>query len=1463
MNGRSRILAGGLVGFAAIALVAILLRASWSGAPSARVAEAQPAPAPAITLVGPDEAPAHDADAESSGGVEVKPSDEEASATEPEGETEESEAEEHVIRDQWFMDQRTGKKHKVPKGTYQKARAQAAKLVSPALLATDPLTWSQVGPNPISDMNGSWHYGGSVPYGGRVTAIANDPTSDQIAYVGTAMGGVWKTVNAGKDWTPIFDGDDVADPAGRFPSLSIGAVAIDPNANNTVYVGTGEANNTGGYFGTGLYKSTDGGEHWSPLAEGKFNECGFSSIVVSPISHDVIIVGVVKALASVPDSGSAPNPCAAAGIYWTSNGGLHAADWSQRMTGEPNKIIVAPNAAKVLYAGLYGSGIWRSPDSGFSWSKIALNPVPTNPYRVEVAAAAAQGLTGQQALYVAVSDDTGEVPRVYFSPDSGATWKTTQTPLLHLNTFPFCNGQCKSYDLAVAVAPSDPTQAFVGGSMLNGLSNLTPRLIGWGIQGSPSYPNCPKYAAYTTLTSCLHVDMHVLTFDKSGNLWVGSDGGVWRTSNPKATTPLFTNLNENLHALMYYPGIAGSLSTQLLAGAQDNGASRMVPGTSDDGSLIYGGDGAQSLIVGSGSTGLAITSVQFGSMVRISSGLQCGSANHGESGNKYLTPFAAPLVAGPAAGVAYAGSTYVWQSRNTNAAGCLNGATTWSIVSPRFYWNDPTNGPRGNVYSLAAAAKGDLVYAGMQYGVGLGSGEVYVGTVSTFGTTNTWANRSGNLPNKTVTDFWVSRTDSQIAYLTMSGWGNGHVWKTTNAGVSWSSITGDLPDSPANAITIDTRANPAIIYVGTDVGVFWAQDGTTTWHNTNENIPPVVVHDLLLDTTSNQLIAATFGRGLWKAPALSTAPPTPPAPANDNFASPAIVAGLPYTKTGIKNDGATTQSGEDLAVPPCTGTGGIGKTVWFRYTPSQNVSATIDTIGSDYDTIVTVFRGTALTALTQLACDDDSGGNHLSRITSFPMTAGQTYDFQVGGFIDPNQPVAVGNLTFNITVVGPSNDAFGNASLIGSLPFQVTKVDTTLASTEPNEPTDPGCNPTAPITDTLWYKYMPASTVTVTASTVGSTTTDGVSKMDTVLGLYRGTAIGALTKIACDDDSGVAPGNAGASRITGVTLTGGQTYYFQVGGFAGGLTESGLISFDVKAVAAAPTTGGDAFANATPVTLFPYSISGISTASATVEQGEDVNPSCVTTGTTGATLWYKLTPANPVNITIDLSGSTPATFDTVAVLYQGTSLGGLAEIACDDDSAVFPNDGGASRITAVALAGGQTYYLQVGGFKNQLTGSSPSTGALTLKIGDINSFASAATISQPTSGNLLSYAVTGLNTTQADEEPNENLVLAPCAGTGSIGKTVWFRFTPATNMTITANTQGSGYDTVLTLFRGTAITSLTELNCDDDGIAGTHQSVLSGIALTAGQTYYFQVGGWQGSGIPAESGTLLFTVFQN
>jgi hypothetical protein len=225
-----------------------------------------------------------------------------------------------------------------------------------------------------------------------------------------------------------------------------------------------------------------------------------------------------------------------------------------------------------------------------------------------------------------------------------------------------------------------------------------------------------------------------------------------------------------------------------------------------------------------------------------------------------------------------------------------------------------------------------------------------------------------------------------------------------------------------------------------------------------------------------------------------------------------------------------------------------------------------------------------------------------------------------------------------------------------------------------------------------------------------------------------------------------------------------------------------------------------------------------------------------------------------VNVTIDLEGSS-AGFDTLAVLFQGTSLGTLAEVACDDDTAVYPGGGGASRIAAVGLTGGQTYYLQVGGW--QSTTGTPSSGTLSLKIGSIDTFASAGVIDR------LPFAVSGLDTTNAGTEGTENTVLAPCAGTGSIGKTVWFSFTPSVNMTVTANTSGSSFDTVLTAFRGTSLAALTELACDDDGIAPSGASQIANLSLQSGQTYYFQVGGYTApAGTPA-SGSLVFNLVQN
>ena len=167
-------------------------------------------------------------------------------------------AEEIKAREDWFIDQRTVD-GKLPKRAWKKSWRQADRLQAASLGTTDPLSWTEIGPSPLlgaAPMNPSgtvaWQYGGSTPYAGRVTSIAAHPGDPRIAYVGTAMGGLWRTANDGTTWTPIFD----SVTSNTAASLAIGAVAVDPSsagaAQDVVYVGTGEANNPGGYFGTGL-----------------------------------------------------------------------------------------------------------------------------------------------------------------------------------------------------------------------------------------------------------------------------------------------------------------------------------------------------------------------------------------------------------------------------------------------------------------------------------------------------------------------------------------------------------------------------------------------------------------------------------------------------------------------------------------------------------------------------------------------------------------------------------------------------------------------------------------------------------------------------------------------------------------------------------------------------------------------------------------------------------------------------------------------------------------------------------------------------------------------------------------------------------------------------------------------------------------------------------------------------------
>src|SRR4051812_30092135 len=199
---------------------------------------------------------------------------------------EQEEGEDVGGRDRWFYGQRAFPGGTIPPRAYLRAYAQAARIpvagTGSRAVGAAPPPWTSIGPHPVQGVD--FEATGKSPVSGRVATIAVDPTNAQVAYIGGAVGGVWKTTDGGSHWTPLFD-----DQA----SLAIGAIAIDPNAVSTVYAGTGEANgNPDSYYGTGIYRSTNGGTTWAKIGGATFDNCHIGEIAVKPGASATLLVAV-------------------------------------------------------------------------------------------------------------------------------------------------------------------------------------------------------------------------------------------------------------------------------------------------------------------------------------------------------------------------------------------------------------------------------------------------------------------------------------------------------------------------------------------------------------------------------------------------------------------------------------------------------------------------------------------------------------------------------------------------------------------------------------------------------------------------------------------------------------------------------------------------------------------------------------------------------------------------------------------------------------------------------------------------------------------------------------------------------------------------------------------------------------------------------------------------------------------
>ncbi len=667
-------------------------------------------------------------------------------------------------------------------------------------------TWEPWGPAPI----------GGVEYTGRVAALAVSPTDPDRYFVGSADGGVWRTTDGGSTWTVLTD---------EMPTSAIGALALDPNDENTIYVGTGEANFAyHSRFGLGIYKSTDGGDSWQHLAESDFGGRCISRILVDPSNSSVVYAAVTRAGGFLPGGSAAknhPNANDPVGVFKSTDGGV---SWAQQTNGLPNldatDLAMQPDDSLVLYAGIgniFGdslNGIYKTDDGGQSWTKLGGGLPTTNVGRISLAVAPSEPLR----LYTAITQeatDTGgsaELRGVYRTDNGGTSW-TQKTISNYMSTYGW-------YLNIVSVQPTNPDVVLVGGLTAHRSTN-----------GGSSWSNITPP----------HVDMHAYAWDASGRLLAGDDGGVHRSLNLGNS---WQALNSGLGIIQFYAGFSLHPTSDDVAfgGTQDNGTNKRTGPNSW--SHVFGGDGGYTAINPSNPNIVFCEYQGTGNLYRSTNGGSsfnyAGSGISGGDRNCFLPPFDIDPVNNNR--MVY-GTHRVYES--------TSGGTSWSTIS-----GDLTATSYGAIHSIAIAPS-----VPQTIWVTTNDGNVQV----TFNGGNQWNLVRQNLPGwiRSMRQVFVSPDNHLVAYLAGSAYGTEKVLRTQDGGQNWEVLDGNLPDIPANTVAVDTRPAVDVIYVGMEDGVYRSLDDGASWHRYVEGLPRTAVTDLRLDINRNRLLASTQGRGAW------------------------------------------------------------------------------------------------------------------------------------------------------------------------------------------------------------------------------------------------------------------------------------------------------------------------------------------------------------------------------------------------------------------------------------------------------------------------------------------------------------------------------------------------------------------------------------------------------------------------
>lgn len=644
---------------------------------------------------------------------------------------------------------------------------------------------------------------------GRINTVAFHPTDSNTLWIGSAGGGAWKTTDNGNTWTSV---------AANMPVLGVSSIAFNPKNANTVYLCTGDIDG-GDTYSMGVFKTTDGGQSWDTTGL-KFNTSSLvqtNCIIVNPLDTNTLLLAT------------------SLGIYRSLDAGRH---WSNVYSGTFKQILYNPADTAVVYAtGVHANSgnnqVYRSADGGVTWS-VVTNFI----YSVRVTIAVTKA---NPAIVKAISatDTSYGLNGVYSSSDTGKTFTeifagSCVNNILGFNFALNINNTCSGqgwYTLSLAMSPLDTTTLFAGG------------VNTWGSNdGGHTWHLVNQWYSSLPGIKTVHADKHYMAYNPIAPdmFYECNDGGIHKTNDPNST--LWTDITNGLGITQFYRNAVSNVAPFALGGAQDVGC-KSVTDSANAPAEVLGGDGMQVQMDYTDPQTFYAES-QYGSISMTSNG---GSTMTNISNNisspapqgSWVTPYIIhPLY--PSGLLAGYDKVYLSSDKGI----------TWGAISPVFSTNNTIERvivPLSNTNYIYVLVNNTIRYS------------------TDFGTT--WKIIS-SIPGGTISDIVADPKNENILWVTYSGYTTTRVAKHSLTTNSWTTVNGQLPTIPVNCLAIDS--SNGMMYIGCDIGVYYYDTAAAKWTLYNTGLPNVVVNDLNINYTTNELWAATFGRGMWKTPKYDT-----------------------------------------------------------------------------------------------------------------------------------------------------------------------------------------------------------------------------------------------------------------------------------------------------------------------------------------------------------------------------------------------------------------------------------------------------------------------------------------------------------------------------------------------------------------------------------------------------------------